>query len=278
MVTEIYKEILERFCFEGFYFKDILVRSSDGVGTSVRHQFELIVFHPKKIIFFTKIPAHPTKQDAVLVMRGALNCLCRRFSTSVTRFVVCGVNRDGFFVMNQFNDFVDYFGCSDDGSAALIEKIDGELSFGAEFFDEAAVRKMCDGFLLSRDVQDRSGALERKRMTSDGTLYIRKHGSWVVASEVHPETLYLLAVFGGFAGAHLFFQKKYAKGVLYLFTFGLLGFGWLFDSLEILLGVYRDREGKYIAPLQSRIVGVFILGFLALCGWFAVKVAWWLLA
>jgi len=43
-----------------------------------------------------------------------------------------------------------------------------------------------------------------------------------------------LCVFGGLFGLHYFYIGRVGKGFLYLFTFGLFGFGWLFDIDSIL--------------------------------------------
>lgn len=37
----------------------------------------------------------------------------------------------------------------------------------------------------------------------------------------------------GWVGAHKFYQQKYGSGLLYLFTGGLLGIGWIVDCITI---------------------------------------------
>lgn len=44
----------------------------------------------------------------------------------------------------------------------------------------------------------------------------------------------LLCVFLGMLGAHKFYEGKIGQGILYLFTGGLLGIGWLIDIVAIL--------------------------------------------
>lgn len=44
----------------------------------------------------------------------------------------------------------------------------------------------------------------------------------------------LLCVFLGIFGAHKFYEGKIGMGVLYIFTLGLLGIGWLIDIITIL--------------------------------------------
>lgn len=46
---------------------------------------------------------------------------------------------------------------------------------------------------------------------------------------------FLLCLFLGFLGAHKFYEGKIGMGVLYLFTFDLLGIGWLVDIVLLLL-------------------------------------------
>ncbi len=45
----------------------------------------------------------------------------------------------------------------------------------------------------------------------------------------------LLCLFFGYFGVHKFYEGRILAGLLYLFTFGLFGFGWLIDCLILLL-------------------------------------------
>lgn len=54
---------------------------------------------------------------------------------------------------------------------------------------------------------------------------IRVKNKWVA---------FLLCVFLGFLGAHKFYEGRIGAGILYLLTFGLLGIGWLIDSIVLL--------------------------------------------
>lgn len=53
----------------------------------------------------------------------------------------------------------------------------------------------------------------------------------------------LLCIFLGIFGAHRFYEGKAITGVLYLFTFGLFGIGWLIDIVRIAMknNPYRVR-------------------------------------
>ena len=42
-----------------------------------------------------------------------------------------------------------------------------------------------------------------------------------------------LCLFSGFLGIHCFYEKKYTKGIVYLFTFGMLYVGWITDLVRL---------------------------------------------
>lgn len=45
---------------------------------------------------------------------------------------------------------------------------------------------------------------------------------------------FLLCLFLGYLGAHKFYEGKIGMGILYLFTVGLFGIGWLVDCIVLL--------------------------------------------
>lgn len=60
----------------------------------------------------------------------------------------------------------------------------------------------------------------------DAALAHRVKNKWVS---------FFLCLFLGFFGAHKFYEGKIGMGILYLFTFGLFGFGWFIDCIILLL-------------------------------------------
>lgn len=84
---------------------------------------------------------------------------------------------------------------------------------------------------------------------------------------------YLLWLFG-FLGAHRFYYGKKVSGVIYLFTLGLLGVGWLFDLfwMPVLARSARRRyfDGPYnydFAWVLQTFLGVFGLHRMYLGKW-----------
>lgn len=63
------------------------------------------------------------------------------------------------------------------------------------------------------------------------------------ASQVSPKSqivALLLCIFLGLFGAHRFYVGKAGTGLLYLFTSGLLGIGWIVDIFVIAAGCFTD--------------------------------------
>lgn len=58
----------------------------------------------------------------------------------------------------------------------------------------------------------------------------------------------LLCIFLGGLGAHKFYVGKVGMGIIYLFTFGLFGFGWIIDIILIATGSFKD---EFDLPLRK---------------------------
>ena len=67
---------------------------------------------------------------------------------------------------------------------------------------------------------------------------------------------YLLWLFFGFLGAHHFYLRRYEFGILYFFTFGLLGAGWVIDMFRMpcLVSETNKRISGPIAGKQKKTV------------------------
>lgn len=65
---------------------------------------------------------------------------------------------------------------------------------------------------------------------------------------------FLITLFLGWSGAHKFMDKKIGVGILYLFTFGLFGVGWIVDSVR----AYRDISKS--GPSESNPIELSVAG------------------
>ena len=56
----------------------------------------------------------------------------------------------------------------------------------------------------------------------------------------------ILSIFLGFAGVHRFYVGKISTGLIWLFTFGLLGIGYITDIIVITNQTFEDINGNVI--------------------------------
>ena len=61
---------------------------------------------------------------------------------------------------------------------------------------------------------------------------------------------FLACLFGGWFGLHKFLEGKKGLGVLYLFTFGLCGIGWIVDTVKYLLKWLNDKPVSVNTPIK----------------------------
>ena len=86
------------------------------------------------------------------------------------------------------------------------------------------------GLIISRP----EGSSSKKAATYN--VYSRK--SQIVAL--------ILCLLFGMLGVHYFYVGKIGMGLLYLFTGGLFGIGWIVDIIRIIAGIFRDKDGFYL--------------------------------
>lgn len=57
---------------------------------------------------------------------------------------------------------------------------------------------------------------------------------------------FYLCLFFGYLGIHRFYLGKVGSAILYMFTFGCFGVGWLIDFILIAFGEFSDGNGLYL--------------------------------
>lgn len=58
--------------------------------------------------------------------------------------------------------------------------------------------------------------------------------------------LLVVCFFLGYLGIHRLVVGKIGTGILYFLTGGLLGIGWIVDMIMLLVGSFKDKEGRYV--------------------------------
>lgn len=73
--------------------------------------------------------------------------------------------------------------------------------------------------------------------------------SWQSMSIVSPKSrlvTLIICIFLGFVGIHRFYVGKTGTGLVWMFTAGIGGMGWIVDIILILMGSFKDADGRYI--------------------------------
>lgn len=84
-------------------------------------------------------------------------------------------------------------------------------------------------------------------------------------NDTHSKTIgYILWIFG-FLGAHRFYYGRQITGVIWFFTLGLLGIGWLIDLFLIPM-LDRSADRRYAAGRYDYSTAWILLVFLGLFG------------
>lgn len=84
-------------------------------------------------------------------------------------------------------------------------------------------------------------------------------------NKTHSKTIgYLLWIFG-FTGAHRFYYGRKVTGLIWFFTLGLLGIGWLID-LFLIPSMDREADERYTAGPTDYTIAWLLHTFLGVFG------------
>jgi len=74
-----------------------------------------------------------------------------------------------------------------------------------------------------------------------------------MGSEKNWVVVLLLCIFLGELGIHRFYVGKIGTGIIYLLTGGLFGIGWVVDLILIIVGKFKDKEGRLVKPFEQEV-------------------------
>lgn len=89
--------------------------------------------------------------------------------------------------------------------------------------------------------------------SSDGKEYRLRGTGFQQLSDVDPNALFYLTLFGGVLGAHRFYMGKNLTGFLYVITGGLATFGWAIDLFFLFFGLQRDKHKRLVTAPSHRL-------------------------
>lgn len=103
---------------------------------------------------------------------------------------------------------------------------------------------------ISYTTSSSSKSSNRKKKTTHSTQPVQSVQS-APTSGKSKEIALVLCVLLGYLGIHHFYVGKTGMGILYLFTGGIFGIGWIIDIIAIATGSFRDNAGAPLIASQK---------------------------
>ena len=69
-----------------------------------------------------------------------------------------------------------------------------------------------------------------------------------------PLAEFLITLFAGYLGVHRFLKRQFVWGVVYLFTFGLFGIGWIVDTIKAGVALFRNCYSCHSRPSDQNAI------------------------
>lgn len=95
------------------------------------------------------------------------------------------------------------------------------------------------------EYQEKQVFVQPNTIVSNQPIYGQNQYDYKVdaVSEKNKIVAFVLCFFLGYMGVHHFYVGKIGYGIVYFFTMGIFGFGWLIDLVLIALGQFKDKYG-----------------------------------
>lgn len=113
--------------------------------------------------------------------------------------------------------------------------------------DGGAYCEKCGAKLPHYDpIQEEKPIRQKECPTPNEVIYVKSADRPNDVSRKSRTVALLLCVFFGYFGLHRLYLGKIGTGLLYMFTFGLSGIGWLIDIVLIAVGSATDAGGRFV--------------------------------
>lgn len=93
-------------------------------------------------------------------------------------------------------------------------------------------------------------------------------------SSTHSKTIGYITWLFGFTGSHRFYYGRPVTGVIWFFTLGLCGIGWLIDAF-LIPGMDRDADRRFASGSIDYSVAWILLTFLGILGIHRIYMGKW---
>lgn len=101
---------------------------------------------------------------------------------------------------------------------------------------EEVKKTASEGIIINNNNNNNNSSSSSSSASSSATASVSRNRDVIfVGNEKNKWVSLMLCIFLGWMGAHKFYEGKTLMGIIYLFTVGLFGIGWIIDIISIAL-------------------------------------------